>query len=296
MRWGVSILSCLVLAATALAQMSPDQAMQRLREAETTTPASPTDPTPTDTDQPFDFASLSPAVQRQFAREAENYIRINDHIWSMELWLRQQRLSTQSAAKSEPYRQPDAPLFYDPVLDRRARTLADIVGEAAAPRLITGSVVQHDPQGLMIQSEGKLLFVTHAPAGTPTEPKSPVLLLAFPDGVLRFNLDGKPAEAPRYRAVRHGPVRRVAPDELARYFARHDLDRFDRWQPRKVWDQPPKAKTIYVDPQQTGATQRTGPNERQTFGMGTAEPTEVITDPGKYHWQWIRGGRRVILR
>jgi hypothetical protein len=79
--------------------------------------------------------------------------------------------------------------------------------------------------------------------------------------------------------VTTGPVRQVTPDELARYFAKHHLDRFDRWQPRKVWDEPPKAKTIYVDPQQTGVTQRTGPNERRTFGMGTAEPTEVITGP-----------------
>lgn len=291
-----------LLATIAAAQMSPEEAMKRLKQVEAERAAPAEAPSANGTPPlpgagAFDFARLPVGIQKQFEREADNYIRINDTIWSIELWRRQNRVSTESAHESEPYRQPDAPLFYDPAHDRRARSLRDILGPADDHLLLSGTVMQSfdDPPGRMINADGQFTFIADPPKDMPTEPKSPVMLIAKPDGALDYHLNGKPARAPRVRVIVDGRVRFVTPAELAEYFDKHNLDRLDRWQSRKVWDEPPKARTVYVEADRTSTGRAATAAARDVVGMGTSEKAEVITDPGKYHWEWTKVGQRVVM-
>ncbi len=247
-------------------------------------------------DQTFEYAQLPRGIQRQFEREAANYLRIGEHLWSIELWLRQARMSTQSTARHEPFRQPDAPLFYDPVRNRRAVSLRAILGENDSHVIVVGRVVQHyaKPRGTMVNVSGRMVFIADPPEDAPTQPKASLMLIAKRDGIMDYRLNGKPARATRMVAVTDGPVRLVKPAELAQYFHQHQLKRFDRWQFRKVWDEQPKARRVYQQTEKQGVT--TGSTSTRTgVGMGRAQPTEVIVDRGKYHWEFIRGGKRVML-
>lgn len=238
---------------------------------------------------PFD--QLPRRVQLRFEREAEQYLRIGDDVWSIEVWLRLQRSGKMSAEALEPYAAEDAPIFYNPATDQRARTLGDIDPKAGELVLIYGSpmatTIKH---GGLVNTRRGIVCLTDTPVSRDDADRAGrVLIVAEPDQTIEVaTRNGRvkiPAVAPRDDAF----VRPASAGELAEHFQRHGIDRFEQWRYRKVWDEKPEAQRVYQSAENRGAGTDTGGR----IGAGTSEPREVVTDAGKYHYQWLRGGSRI---
>jgi hypothetical protein len=116
-----------------------------------------------------------------------------------------------------------------------------------------------------------------------------VLLVGKPVGKFSYFVGKQKRTGVAYEIVTDGPMRPVSPAELCAWVQRHEVERFEQWRYRKVWDAEPRARKEY----QT-AERRSSPTDRNgSVGVGATEPVEIITDPGEYHYEWIRGGRRI---
>jgi hypothetical protein len=306
---GVTSVLCLTVAAlssASLAQMSPAEAMEKLRAYE----AAEADPEPgveRETidfeNAPFNYEALPRVAQLAFERETINHVAINDEIWSIELLLRYDRLPVTSPVR-EAFTARDAPLFYNPVTDKRATSVKQIASQVDSLAIIVGAVAQRRDDTAAINTPEGIRIVRDLPEGLADRPSTRVVLLCRKtDDVVEITFDiqrsdgvvvgQKKDKAPVYRYLSDGAVRQVGPAELAEYFARHRIERFDRWQSKKVWDEQPVARKDYVPaggPMSGGATRTP---DGGGAAVGSYNPREVIVNPGKYHWQWLRGGKPV---
>ncbi len=296
--------------------MSPEQAQKLLQKSEQKpAPAEPASdemddkvvpgPAPTG---PFDFNALPLGVQKLFEREASNYLRIGDEIWSIELWLRAQRFASASVDKREPYQLKDAPLFYRPVEGKRARQLHETMAGRSDAHLLTGSVMAVGDDSILLTTSQGLVLIVRLPGDWTYQKGDTLIAPVVRDGDFQYTANGKPAVGPRYTPAPKKRVRPVTPAELAQHFAVHRIDRFHRWQPRKVWDRQPKSKIVYnrsggVRSEQSRAN-RPGTyrrmveeleRKRDRIASQRSTGREVITDPGEYHWQWVATGTPVPL-
>ncbi len=239
----------------------------------------------------FDFDALPVRTQKLFERHAPNYVRVNDAIWSAELLVRYQRLPMTSAKAAEPYQTVDAPLLFEPASAKRARRFADIDKEnedLVGVNVLHGSVAAQQEGRVILSVKSQIMVIDALPEGMAPKRGDRLTVLCRAVGEATIYAGQDEVTVPLLEMLTRGAVRPVTPAELAEYFHTHGVDRFDRWQAKKVWDEKPKAKKVYVPADGTGVSQG-GTN----VGAGASEPVEVITEPGRYHWQWVRGGVRV---
>ena len=275
-------------------EVDPYEALRRMKEAERRAEAAEADGAGTDEpaadrqEQPVAYAELPEGLQRRFEREAANYVRIGDRLWSVELLRRFENTSTHARENAEPYQDANAPLIYDPVGEQRARQFKQIDPEAADLALVEGSVVLVHPRAVMLRTAYGLVYLSDLAEGHGFETGDELRVIGRRNGEKDYRLGPEKKKAPRFDRVTDARVQLVGGEELAIYLQQHQIERFDRWRFRKVWDERPKAKKVYVRTDGRGVQQGgTG------AGVSSSEPVEVITDPGKYHWQWTRGGQRV---
>lgn len=282
-------------------QMSPQKAMELLRQAEAAEQKQQPDHPPASSDaasqqpdqtgastggpEPIAWSRMPKRLSAVFEREAHGYLRVNGRIVAIDGWLQRARLP-QNSRRREPFTTPDAPLFFDPVTGKRARALSDLASEANLENIVLLYGTVADAQGPMalINTVRGLAVVRDLPEPAPRDPQNRVLVIGRPDGEATIHVGDRRRTVPLVRYAADGPVRPVTAAELAEWVQVHNIGRFEQWRARKVWDERPKAKRVY---ESAGGMGGGG------IGVGRAEPREVITDPGEYHWEWIRGGRRV---
>ncbi len=240
------------------------------------------DPNAPPTIVPFD--QLPDHVQRVFDREATAYIRVRDRIWSIDTWQRRERIPVSLHERRDPYVSPNAPLFYDPVRDIRAPSLGRTAPALGDVALIYGALAGTNGEVAWINTVHGLVYVMDLPGEPQPDSTQRVLYVVQPAGEANLKIGDETRTAPAARVMHEGQVDTVIGAELADYFQRHGVDRFEQWRFRKVWDEKPQARKVYRQ-----ADRVVGPG----VGMGTAEPGEVITNPGQYHYRWTRSGRRV---
>jgi len=283
----------LLVGGAAYAQMSPDEAMRRLRRAEQRDHTAQNNANdapnsavaaPNTAQRIIPFDDLPGVTRRAFKREASNYLRVGDRIWSIQAWLRLERIPTASRARREPYLVKAAPLFYDPVSGRHVNNFSDIDPSIGDVSLVYGTVTNTNGEVAWINTVHGLVYVMGLDAMPERDAAQRVLLIVKPAGKAKLEHGDATRTAPAARVATDSPVSKVTPAALARYFQRHGIERFEQWRYRRVWDDKPQAKKVYQQ-----ASRTSGPG----VAMGAAEPREVITDPGQYHYEWIRGGRPV---
>lgn len=251
------------------------------------------EPTTQPAEAAFDFEALPIRTKKLFETHAPNYVRVNKAIWSAELLVRYQRLPNTSAKAREPYMTDDAPLLFEPASGKRARKIADIdpeMPELVGVNVLHGSVLERQEQRVILSVKRQFMVIDDVPLDRPIKRGQRLTVLCRAVGKAKLYAGQEQVEVPLLSLITQGPVRPVTPAELAEYFHQHGVDRFDRWQSRKVWDKRPKAKTVYVPTDGVGVGQGRGGTN---VGSGASEPVEVITEKGEYHWQWVRGGVRV---
>lgn len=231
------------------------------------------------------FDDLPAVTQRAFEREAHHYIRVGRKLWSIEAWLRLMRIPKAASSRREPYLSADAPLFYDPVADRRARTIDEVAPGRGEAALVYGVVVNTNGRVAWLRTVHGLLYVSGLDGEPVRDAARRALFIVEPAGEVKLRADGDETRtAPAARVAAGAAMRKVTAAELAEYVQRHGIERFEQWRYRKVWDERPEARKVYRRSSEVG-----GPG----VGVGTAEPGEVITNPGVYHYAWTRVGRRV---
>lgn len=257
-----------------------------------TAQADPADDAATTNDQTAEvipFERLTPRMQRVFELQAPRYLRVGQDVWSIEVWLRRERLGAPSRASLEPYLEKEAPIFFNPVTGERTRTLGEIDKEAGEVAMLLGKPIEYDASGALFSSTDGIAYVRGLPREPVTDRTGRTLVICQRDGEFDYYVGRDKRTAPAVKIVDDGPVRKVSPAELAQWVQRHEIERFEQWRFRKVWDRDPKAKKVYVGADGRAASTDTGGE----IGAGTAEPVEVITDRGAYHYEWTRVGRRV---
>ena len=236
---------------------------------------------------PFD--QLSTGQQRVFERQAENYIKVGQAIWSIEVWLRIQRSPALSAKALEPYGATDAPIFYDPVADRRVQSLTDLHPSAKDYAIVYGKVADRSDHGALIITRQGAVYVYDLPDPTPTDSTKRTLLIVKPDGQVKVHAGKDTVALPAFRIADACPMQTITPAQLAEWAQQRQVERFEKWRFRKVWDRDPKAKTVYV-----GADKKAAPTDTGgTVAAGSSEPVEIVTDAGQYHYEWQRAGPHV---
>jgi len=298
---GIAGLLAVVAAPPAGAQMSPEEAQRLLEQAERQRQAEPesdaseseSGAAAADADavrEPIPFDELPPNVRLRFERATANYLFVGRTLWAIESWLRLQRFAP-DAGPAEPYYTDDAPLFYDPVADRRVQSLDEVTADLSDPPddpfvLLYGKLADRQPGVALIQTPRGIALVTDLPEDRRPDATGRLLLIGQHVGEAELRMGGETRPIPRVRYRADGPVRRPTARQLVAYFQQHEIDRFHRFQPRKVWDERPKARKVYETASSSGSSDRRGGG----VGIGAAEPREVITDPGEYHWTWLPDG------
>jgi hypothetical protein len=202
----------------ARAQMSPDQAMQRLRAAERQADDLPgaADDLPV-----YRFDDLPATVQRQLAQAAETCVEVDGVLW-FGLTLDRAAAVAKSGRDAEAFLQPNAPLLYDPAGDRSATSIETAVA-ATAGGVYVGkrSVLAVGRHGLLIRVDDERWFVRTDTAGWAVgdvfdAPLRRAETLELADAA------GAMIRLPVYQPVDVAPVRPTAA-ALGRYLVAHDL-------------------------------------------------------------------------
>lgn len=260
---------------------SPAASAQASSEPPITVPQPPPATVPLD--------QLSIGHQRLFERQAENYLRAGDSLWSIEVWLRIQRSASESREALAPYASADAPIFYDPLGDRRVQKLNDLHPQASQFAIVYGKVIDKSPQGALVLTRQGLVYVYELPDAAPTDSTGRVLLITRPDGQMTYKAGDQMRSAPAVRIASDAPLAPVSPAQLCEWVQQNKVERFEQWRYKKVWDRDPTARTVYV-----GAENKSSPTDAGgRISAGSSEPVEVVTDSGEFHYEWTRGGPRV---